>query len=124
MCLPVLVSSAPSQFRLGCHQLPIVALRNNNIPQAQRLCVKCASGALGDEQHLIFNCPFVACVRAEYAHLFYARVHHAGVHAAAGHSQRGLLHSRMPKDLPCLMSQVSLDLWVWDGLLARLTPVA
>jgi hypothetical protein len=58
------------KFRLGCHQLPIVVLRNNNVPRAPRLCVKCASGALGDEQHLLFDCPFVACVCAEYAHLF------------------------------------------------------
>jgi len=60
----------PIKFRLGCHQLPIIVMRNNNVPRAQRLCVKCASGALGDEQHLLFDCPFVACVRAEYAHLF------------------------------------------------------
>ncbi len=58
------------KFRLGCQRLPIVALRHNNVPRAQRLCGKCASGALGDEQHLLFECPFVACVRAEYAHLF------------------------------------------------------
>jgi len=32
--------------------------------------VKCASGALGDEQHLLFECPFGARVCAEYAHLF------------------------------------------------------
>ncbi len=58
------------KFRLGCHRLPIVALRNTNVPRAQRLCVKCASGALGDEQHLPFDCHFVACVRAQSAHLF------------------------------------------------------
>jgi len=34
-----------------------------------------------DEQHLLFECPFKSCIRAEHAH--HAWVHHAGVYAAA-----------------------------------------
>jgi len=58
--------------------------------------MKCDSGALGDEQHLLFGCPFVACVRAECAHL--STVDHAGGYAAAGHSRRCLLHPGMLQD--------------------------
>jgi len=36
----------------------ILALRNSVVNRAQRLCMKCASGALGDEQYLLFEWSF------------------------------------------------------------------
>jgi len=106
MC-PVLVSYLRS-FGWDATSSPLSPYAITTTVPGRSLCVNCASGALGDEQHQTFDCPFVACVRAEYAHLFTPGC----TILLQQHSQRGLLHSRMPADLPCLMSQVSLDLRV------------
>jgi hypothetical protein len=42
------------QVSAGYHQLLIVALRNSDVPRAQRLCMESDRKALGDEQHLLF----------------------------------------------------------------------
>ena len=45
------------RFRLGClRQLPIVQGRHDNIPREQRFCRHCPFH-VGDEKHLIFDCP-------------------------------------------------------------------
>ena len=58
------------RFRLGAHNLPVVLGRRNGTPRDQRLCQRCDQDAVGDERHLIFECPAVQCVRDKYAALF------------------------------------------------------
>ena len=61
------------QFRLGCHGLPIAVGRlagAAHVDRAQRVCLSCNSGALGDERHLIFECAALASWRSRYADLF------------------------------------------------------
>lgn len=58
------------RFRLGCHELPITAQRNQRLPRPQRLCSHCDQRALGDEFHMLFECPATLAARAPYARLF------------------------------------------------------
>ena len=61
------------QFRLGCHCLPIATGRfagAAHVDRAQRVCLSCNAGALGDERHLIFECTALASLRSRYAGLF------------------------------------------------------
>ena len=61
------------QFRLGCHGLPIAAGRfagAAHVDRAQRVCLFCNSGAVGDERHLIFYCIALAPLRSQHAGLF------------------------------------------------------
>ena len=58
------------QFRIGCHKLPIVAQQHQRVPREQRLCLHCDIHALGDEKHMLFECPATQAVRAHFAHLF------------------------------------------------------
>ena len=80
------------QFRLGCHGLPIAVGRlagAAHVGRAQRVCLSCNSGALGDERHLIFECAALASLRSQYADLFtgntdtmrsfFAQTDHVGV---------------------------------------------
>ena len=58
------------QCRLGCHDLPIAAghWAASHVVRADRLCSCCGAGALGDEQHLMFECALVP-LRQPYADL-------------------------------------------------------
>ena len=61
------------QFRLGCHGLPIAAGRfagAAHVDRAQRVCLFCNSGAVGEERHLILDCVALAPVRSQHAGLF------------------------------------------------------
>ena len=63
------------KFRLGTHHLPVRLLRHTRvhgqpIPRGQRICNKCNSGIVGDEQHLVFECLHLADLRAHYHDLF------------------------------------------------------
>ena len=61
------------QFRLGCHRLPIDAGRFAGAAhgdRAQRVCLFCNSGAVGDERQLMFDCVALAPWRSEHAGLF------------------------------------------------------
>jgi len=40
------------------------------IPILERICQLCASGTVGDEKHLIFECPRLQCLREQRPHLF------------------------------------------------------
>ena len=56
------------QFRLGCHGLPIAAGRFAgavHVVRAQRVCLSCNSGAVGDERHLVFDCAALAFLRSD-----------------------------------------------------------
>ena len=52
------------QFRLACHKLPIVAGCRAGIIRASRQCSFCSAGAWGVERHLVFECAFLAVLRA------------------------------------------------------------
>jgi len=79
------------QFRIGCHKLPIVAVQHQrpSVPRAARLCLHCDMGALGDEYHVLFECPATRAARAPFAHLFppgcvmLEFMHHADTRAVA-----------------------------------------
>ena len=61
------------RFRCGSHNLPNDVGRRQGLPRFQRFCLKChAQGdlAVGDEYHLVFECPAVQHVRDRYPHLF------------------------------------------------------
>ncbi len=58
------------RFRLGCHDLPVEVGRYAGVPRHSRLCLRCTLGAVGEEKHMVFECPAVAALRVQYAHLF------------------------------------------------------
>ncbi len=61
------------RFRSGCSGLPIDTGRHRRpfpIPRAQRFCAKCASQSVGDEFHVIFECPALAALRVQFSALF------------------------------------------------------
>ena len=66
------------QFRLGCHGLPIATGRlagAGHVGRANRVCLACNSGCVGDEKHLIFECTSTALapLRQQHADLFTPR---------------------------------------------------
>ena len=40
------------------------------VPRSARLCPHCSSQSVGDEKHLVFECPFLQQVRSKYPSLF------------------------------------------------------
>ena len=64
-CLRILL-----RFRMGCHSLPIVCGRRSGIPRPQRLCPHCASHAVGDERHKVFECEALLTTRENFADFF------------------------------------------------------
>ena len=57
------------RLRLGCHDLPMAVGRRTNIDRADRVCPHCA-GCVGDELHMVYECPYLQPLRLQYAHLF------------------------------------------------------
>ena len=54
------------RFRLGCHGLPIATGRlagASHVGRADRVCLACNSGGVGDEKHMIFECTALAPLR-------------------------------------------------------------
>ena len=61
------------QFKLGCHGLPIATGRlagAGHADRANRVCLACNSGAIGDEMHTDFECTALAPLRQQHADLF------------------------------------------------------
>ncbi len=58
------------RFRMGCHSLPRDVGSWTGVPRADRFCTLCDSSALGDEKHLVFECPALQHVRHKYGQLF------------------------------------------------------
>ena len=60
------------RFHTGCHGL----LRDegswarSEVPRLERVCQFCGVGTLGDERHLVFECPELLCFRELWSHLF------------------------------------------------------
>ena len=63
------------RFRLGCHNLPWDLGRRQGVPRLHRVCTLCAGEHLGDEQHVVFECPGLQAIRDRHLGLF-------GEHAA------------------------------------------
>ena len=40
------------------------------MPRAVRVCPHCPGYSLGDERHLVFECPAFKHIRRQYAHIF------------------------------------------------------
>lgn len=65
---------ALSRFRTSCHDLRIE--RERHLPQEQqaprhkRTCLMCASDAVEDESHAVFDCPLYEDLRWDFADLF------------------------------------------------------
>ena len=82
------------RFRLGAHDLPVATGRwhadpstRQRAPRLQRTCQHCASGSVGDEFHMVFECDFYGVVRSRFAQLFVQFGGHATLHptvSAAG----------------------------------------
>ena len=54
------------RFRMGSHLLPIEQSRHLRLPRQRRVCRLCHNGALGDERHMLLECPALADLRDEY----------------------------------------------------------
>ena len=59
------------RFRMGCHRLPRDegSWARPNVPRLQRVCRLCTASTLGDEKHLVFECPELRCFREQWPHL-------------------------------------------------------
>ena len=57
------------RFRMGSHHLPIEEDCQFNLPRASRVCNLCNTGALGDERHMLLECPALADLRLEFSSL-------------------------------------------------------
>ena len=57
------------RFRMGSHLLPIEQGRHLRLPRHRRVCRLCHTGALGDERHMLLECPALADLRDEYSPL-------------------------------------------------------
>ena len=60
------------RLRMGCHRLPRDegSWARPEVPRLDRVCQLCGAGALGDERHLVFECPDLLCFREQWSHLF------------------------------------------------------
>ena len=58
------------RFRMGCHRLPRDAGAWVGIPRLQRVCNLCAQRVIGDEKHMVFECPTLQDLRDKRPHLF------------------------------------------------------
>ena len=60
------------RFRMACHRLPRDegSWARPQVPRLERSCRLCATGALGNERHIIFECPELQGFRARWSHLF------------------------------------------------------
>ena len=56
------------RFRMGSHHLPVEEGRHFNLPRASRVCNLCNTDALGDERHMLLECPCLG--RSQIAILF------------------------------------------------------
>ena len=70
------------RFRLSAHDLPVAVGRFSRVPRLQRLCQHCMSGTIGDEFHMVFECPFYNPVRGRFTQLFEQFGGHASIDGA------------------------------------------
>ena len=53
------------RFRMGSHLLPIEQGRHLRLPRHRRVYRLCQIGSLGDERHMLLECPALADLRDE-----------------------------------------------------------
>ena len=58
------------RFRLSCHSLPIEQGRRAKMPRTMHFCPLCPGHHVGDERHLVLECPALQHIRQHYANLF------------------------------------------------------
>ena len=57
------------RFPMRSHHLPIEEGRHLNQPRASRVCNLCNTRALGDERHMLLECPALAGLRLQFSSL-------------------------------------------------------
>ena len=57
------------RFRMGSHHLPVEEGCHFNLPRASRVCNLCNTDALGDERHMLLECPALADLRLQFSSL-------------------------------------------------------
>ena len=60
-----------ARFRCGSTNIPTISGRYINIPRDERNCTLCDSSVMGDEYHLLFNCPFFNNDRSDLIPRYY-----------------------------------------------------
>ena len=58
------------RFRMGCHGPPRDVAAWAGIPRLQSFCNMCQHRTIGDEKHLVFECPALQDLRDKRPHLF------------------------------------------------------
>ena len=69
------------KFRLGSHMLRVETDRwvHPRPPREQRICQHCQCGAVEDEQHFLFDCPFYSIIRGQHFSLFEPALQHRDI---------------------------------------------
>jgi hypothetical protein len=60
-----------TKFRTSNHKLPVEKGRYVNIPREERTCTLCETDTVGDEYHILLECPFFTDLRAKYIPRYY-----------------------------------------------------
>ncbi len=70
--LPVTKLRSIFHFRVGAHSLPVEQGRIEmpKVPRHLRRCTFCATNAIGDERHCVFDCPHFQGLRQRHAMIF------------------------------------------------------
>ena len=70
--LPVTKLRSVFHFRVGAHSLPVEQGRiaMAKVPRHLRRCTFCATNAIGDERHCLFDCPHFQGLRQQHAEIF------------------------------------------------------
>lgn len=58
------------KFRMGCHGLPRNSGSWAGVPRVDRVCSFCGAGSMGDERHLVFECPHLQSIQDRFPGLF------------------------------------------------------
>ncbi len=61
---------AVQRLRLGSHSLPVETGKFAKIGRQDRCCIFCDGGAVGNEKHLLMECPATDFVRQRFSCLF------------------------------------------------------
>ncbi len=69
-CKRLLLRMTVPRIRMGCHGLPRDSGSWAGIPRADVVCSLCGVGSVGDEKHLVFECPHLQSIRDTFQALF------------------------------------------------------
>ena len=66
------VSQRCMHFKIGCHRLPRDVAAWASVPRLQSICIMCQHRTVGDEKHLVIQCPALQDLqmRDQCPHLF------------------------------------------------------